>query len=87
MAVLTAGQLVGMRQPLADLMASRGLAMNVDKVAVNEALQAIEDVFEGAAFQNGISSAINGATSPVTWSAAQKKALVRAYLVVKLGLY
>lgn len=75
MAVLTADDLLTMRQGCA-----REISVNYTKPQINAALQAIEDVFDSAAVQNAISSAINTATSPLVLTAGQKRTLVKWYL-------
>lgn len=75
MATLDANDLLTIRQGCA-----REIAVNYSKPQINAAAQAIEDVFTSGAVQNALSNAIDTATSPLTMTGAQKKALVKWYL-------
>jgi hypothetical protein len=67
MAVLDATQRAEIRQALARL----SDAIDYDKPKVNLAIQALEDWYENN--KAGVSTAMNAATSPFVFSAAQKK--------------
>jgi hypothetical protein len=54
------------------------IAVNYDKTQAFAAIQAIEDYIETTA-RPGLSAAINAATTPLTLTAGQKKALVAYY--------
>lgn len=76
MAALTAPEFAPIRQRLADLVR----APHYRKAQVNAAVQAVEDWFE--ANQPALGTAIETA-APGVFSAAQKRLLVRAWLLSK----
>lgn len=79
MAVLTANELAALRRDVARDLAT----VNFSKVEVNAALQGVEDWFE--LNRASLSTAINTATTPFVFSAAQKKLLVAYWLLLKAG--
>ncbi len=81
MAVLTADQLSQLRI----LCASELVDVTWAKAVINAALQAIEDDFEG--HRSALSTSINTATAPFsfTFTANQKKALVKFWLLQKFN--
>lgn len=83
MAALTAQQLAVLRK---HLVRARGQDQEIDfdKPTVNAALQAIEDLIE--ANKTAIGNAIDTATSPYTFTAADKKRLFGVYAALKSGL-
>jgi hypothetical protein len=81
MAVLTAAQLAAMRRTLQSSVAP---VPNLDKTAVNAALQACEDHTEAG--RATLSAALDTAVAPGTLTAARKKQLFRAYLGEKFGM-
>lgn len=80
MAVLTTPQLSDSRQSVAKDV----VAITYTKPQINAALQAIEDRFE--ATRSGFSSAIDTATSPFVFSAAQKKKLIAYWARIKFSI-
>jgi hypothetical protein len=77
MAVLTAQQLVEIRKKVA----AKHLEVPWTKPTINAALQGIEDWFEGN--KGNLSTAINTASSPFVFTAAQKKFLIAYWLFQK----
>ena len=80
MPILTNQQLTEARNSCEKYISS----VNYDKTQINAALQAIEDTFEAS--RAAFSSAINAATAPLVLSNAQKKSLVKAYLLTKFNI-
>lgn len=78
MAILTSSNLEKIRQALAKELDARWT-----KVKINAAIQAVEDTFLSPAVQGAISNAINTATDPLVLTAAEKKALVKYWLLNK----
>lgn len=77
MAVLTPNQLAHLRR----LVAEKEATIPWDKPQVNAAYQAIEDTLTAQA--PAISAAIDAATAPFAFSAAQKKRLLAAWCELK----
>lgn len=78
MATLTTTVLAGIRQDCA-----KSVAVDYTKSEINTLLQAVEDWFE--ANRSSLNSAINTATSPKVFSAAQKKKAIAVWLHYKFG--
>lgn len=78
MATLTADQLTDLRQACAN---GQAIPVNYTKPQINAALQAIEDWME--ANKASLSQAINTATDPFVFTAAQKKELGRYWFKQK----
>ncbi len=74
MATLTAQELASLRQGIE----SEGVPAGVIKPTLNAAFQAIETWFENN--RAGLGTAIDAATSPFVFTAAQKKALGKWWL-------
>ena len=77
MAVLTADHLCEIRRSLA----REAPIVNYTKSSVNAAVQAIEDWFE--ANRASLGAAINNGTTPFVFTAPQKTALVKFWLLHK----
>lgn len=86
MAVLTASQLIEIQRDCERHFNGAQIPINYVKSQLKAAAQAIENVFESAAFKNAISSAIDTATAPLVLTVAQKKALVKYWLRVKFNI-
>ena len=82
MAVFTASDLQAVRNFITGGGSGNATA-NYTKAQADAATQAIEDWF--AANQVSLSNAINAATSPFTFSIAQKKLLVVGWLLTKFN--
>lgn len=78
MAILLPDDLTVLRQQSA-----RDQTVDYTKAQINAALQAIEDFFE--ANRGAISAAINTATAPYVFTAAQKRRMVAYWLQQKFG--
>lgn len=76
MAILTDQQLAFLRRRIAP-----EVPVDFVKDTVNDALQAVENWFTDSAVQSALNSAINTATSPVTLTIAQKRAVVKYWLI------
>ncbi len=85
MAVLTADQFSQNRKEylLAQTDADRTFSTNALKPDINDMMQAIEDWLEGN--RTALSSAIDTATSPVTFTNADKKKAFAAWCKQKFG--
>ena len=81
MAILTAVELASHRAKLYEDIAEGN--RNFIKPQCNAAFQAIEDWFTSSAQQSAISLAINAATTPFVFTAAQKRFLVKAWLFMR----
>lgn len=80
MAILGPNELCALRQAVA----RRGaVPVNYTKAQIDAAVQAVEDFFE--ANRAGMSTAINTATAPLVLTVAQKKELVRQWLIHKFN--
>jgi hypothetical protein len=76
MAVLSPDELTKIRQECA-----KRVPVNYTKAQLNAAVQAVEDWFETN--RSSLSAVINNATSPLTLTAGQKRALVAFWLESK----
>lgn len=76
MAVLTSEQLQELRAACA-----RELLVRYDKPTINAVMQAIEDVFESPTLRAAISNAIDTASAPIVFTPAEKRVLVKHWLV------
>lgn len=76
--ILTQEELTQIRQECATK-----VAVNYTKPQINAAAQAVEDWFE--ANRSAISTAINTATAPLVFTAAQKKVIVVHWLISKFN--
>jgi hypothetical protein len=83
MATLSADEKTKIRRALADVAQANDIPITWVKAAVNDAAQAVEDLLVNNA--EAISTAIDTASQPhgVTFTVAQKKALVAWTLFVK----
>lgn len=81
MATLDGSQLGELMRRVQDLIAERGLTINFTKAQLYAALQVMEDWYE--AEKAAVSVLLNTATSPLTLTAGQKKAIGRAFLEQK----
>jgi predicted trehalose synthase len=77
--VLTAADLQAVRNSVS----TSGVAVNYDKPTINAAAQAVEDWFE--ANRAALGNAVDAATAPKVLTAAQKKAIVAAWLLNKFS--
>lgn len=79
MAILTAEQLATLRQGIVRKMGNT--PGGVTKATLNDALQALEDWYEGE--KATVSGLIDAATAPYVFSAAHKKDIAAYYLLQK----
>ena len=60
--------------------------INYSKSQINAALQAVENWFNKAAIQISLSTDIDAAIAPMVLTNAQKKKLVKAWLMYRFGV-
>lgn len=81
MAVITSQKLAEVRQ-----YCDKNGVVNWTKPEINAALNAIDAWFDSAAVRTGISNAVNTATAPKVFTAAEKLLLLRAWLQAKFDV-
>ena len=84
MAVLTSTQLVEVQRGVVGSIKAAGGTVNFVKPQVNSAIQAVEDWFVSNAL--GLSTAIDTATAPFVFLAAQKKRIIAHWLLMKFKM-
>lgn len=80
MAVLNSVDLQDLRANCA-----KEIAVRYEKAVINAVLQAVEDVFEGAAVRNALSNAIDTASQPLVFTNAEKRSIIKFWLASRFG--
>lgn len=75
MAILTPDQLQELRSSCAE-----DIQVRYDKALINGVMQVIEDTFDSLAVRSALSNAIDTASTPLVFTATEKRMLVKSWL-------